>query len=159
MMINLTTALFHLWRDEQAKCAMTGDHRSPEVLLNATLGLPGEVGEILDVIKKHKTFGKHLDREHLTEELGDALYYLFRVAAIFHISVEDVLLQALVKLRGRFPQGFSSEAALARADKHMSATEKRALVASFVREAYTLIPKVLPGIQVVDEGPGSRDGG
>jgi NTP pyrophosphatase (non-canonical NTP hydrolase) len=44
-------------------------------LIHMGLGLAGEIGELLDAIKKHVVYGKPLDTVNLTEELGDDYWY------------------------------------------------------------------------------------
>ena len=45
-------------------------------ILNACLGLSGEVGEFNDMIKKRIFHQKPLDDEHLRKELGDVMWYI-----------------------------------------------------------------------------------
>ena len=45
-------------------------------LLQGLMGLNGEAGEAIDVLKKHLFQGHDLDREHLAKELGDVAWYL-----------------------------------------------------------------------------------
>ena len=45
-------------------------------LSNATFGLCGELGEIIDVYKKHKFQGHPLDDDKLINELGDVFWYI-----------------------------------------------------------------------------------
>jgi NTP pyrophosphatase (non-canonical NTP hydrolase) len=42
---------------------------------NYKLGMIGELGEIADMIKKHKFQGHELDREKFKEEIGDFMWY------------------------------------------------------------------------------------
>ncbi|MDK2790620.1 MAG: hypothetical protein PWP15_1127 [Methanothermococcus sp.] len=42
---------------------------------NFKLGMIGELGEIADVIKKHKYQGHELNKEKLKEEIGDFMWY------------------------------------------------------------------------------------
>lgn len=42
-----------------------------DVLLNSVMGLCGESGEAIDIVKKWLSQGHALDRAHLAEELGD----------------------------------------------------------------------------------------
>lgn len=42
-----------------------------EVLSNAVMGLCGESGEAIDLVKKHLFQGHELDREAMATELGD----------------------------------------------------------------------------------------
>ena len=47
------------------------------------LGIVGEVGEIIDALKKHHIYGKPLDRANLVEELGDVCWYVANLVAMF----------------------------------------------------------------------------
>ena len=49
------------------------------------LGMAGEMGEIIDAIKKAEIYGKELDRVNLAEEVGDVFWY----AAGFASTLED----------------------------------------------------------------------
>ena len=77
-----------------------------EVLINGVMGLCGEAGEAIDIVKKHLAHGHELDRDHLIKELGDVAWYLAETAYALDISLEDVLLQNLEKLKKRYPDGF-----------------------------------------------------
>ena len=46
-------------------------YRSDSLLLNGVMGLCGESGECIDIVKKAMFQGHTLDREHLAEELGE----------------------------------------------------------------------------------------
>ena len=47
-----------------------------DVLINSVMGLCGESGEAIDIVKKWLAQGHPLDREHLAGELGDVAWYL-----------------------------------------------------------------------------------
>jgi NTP pyrophosphatase (non-canonical NTP hydrolase) len=83
----------------------------------AALGLAGESGEVVDLIKKHVHHGKPLDRSRLVAELGDVLWYLAYLASIEGIDLAEVATANSRKSRARFPDGFSFAAANARADE------------------------------------------
>ena len=51
------------------------------VLLNGVMGLCGESGEAINIVKKHLAQGHPLDREALVRELGDVAWYLAETAA------------------------------------------------------------------------------
>ena len=51
------------------------DYKSAPMLLNGVMGLNGEAGECIDILKKHLFHGHELDSTHLAEELGDASWY------------------------------------------------------------------------------------
>ena len=82
---------------------------SRDAMLNGALGLAGEVGEVVEAVKKHVFHGHALDRQALVAELGDVLWYVARLAAAFGISLGDVAVRNLDKLQRRYPNGFSSE--------------------------------------------------
>lgn len=69
-----------------------------------TLGLAGETGEALEVVKKHIRDGE-LDREKLIKELGDVFYYLCRVASFYEISASSFALENIKKCEGRIKRG------------------------------------------------------
>ena len=46
-----------------------------DVLVNAVMGLCGESGEAIDIVKKHLHQGHPLDQEKLIKELGDIAWY------------------------------------------------------------------------------------
>lgn len=56
------------------------------------LGLAGETGEVLEIIKKHRrSRAKKIDQQHLKEELGDVLYYLTMIAGRYKIDLQDII--------------------------------------------------------------------
>ena len=80
-----------------------------DVLINGVMGLCGESGEAIDIVKKHLHQGHELDREKLIKELGDIAWYLAETAAALDVSLEDVLERNIEKLRSRYPEGFSPD--------------------------------------------------
>ena len=87
-----------------------------DVLINAVMGLCGESGEAIDIVKKWLAQGHALDREKLAKELGDIAWYLAEAATALEIPLEQILAANIEKLRKRFPEGFSAEASKRRAD-------------------------------------------
>ena len=80
-----------------------------DVLLNALMGLCGESGEAIDLMKKHRFQGHPLDREKMIKELGDVAWYLAEAATGLGIDLSEILQRNLDKLHARYPQGFSSD--------------------------------------------------
>ena len=80
-----------------------------DVLLNALMGLCGESGEAIDLMKKHLFQGHELDREKLIKELGDVAWYLAEAATGLDIDLSEVLQRNLDKLHARYPKGFDTE--------------------------------------------------
>jgi NTP pyrophosphatase (non-canonical NTP hydrolase) len=86
-------------------------------LIHAILGVSGEAGELLDAIKKHCIYNKPLDVENVIEELGDLEFYLEQLRQILNISREDTLTANILKLRKRYPSGYTDKHAQQRLDK------------------------------------------
>lgn len=80
-----------------------------DVLMNALMGLCGESGEAIDIMKKHLYQGHALDREKLIKELGDIAWYLAEAATGLDINLSEVLQRNLDKLHARYPQGFDTQ--------------------------------------------------
>lgn len=85
-----------------------------EVLINSVMGLCGESGEAIDIVKKWLAQGHELDKEHLAKELGDIAWYLAEAATALDMSLEDILQANIDKLKKRYPEGFEKERSLAR---------------------------------------------
>ncbi len=79
-----------------------------DVLMNALMGLCGESGEAIDLMKKHLYQGHALDRDKLIKELGDIVWYLAEAATGLKIDLSEVLQRNLDKLHARYPQGFDT---------------------------------------------------
>lgn len=92
----------------QADCEITADPIEGPMLELATmlLGLTSEAGECADVVKKHIEQGRHLDYEHLREELGDTLYYVARVSRLLGSDLTEIAGINCRKRRERFPERF-----------------------------------------------------
>lgn len=85
-----------------------------EVLINSVMGLCGESGEAIDIVKKWLMQGHELDKEHLVNELGDVAWYLAEAATALDVPLEVIFQGNLDKLRRRFPNGFDTEASVNR---------------------------------------------
>lgn len=64
-------------------------------------GLGGEAGEVLEILKKSVRNGT-LDKVHLSEELGDVLYYLAMLCNYHGLSLKDVMEQNVAKINDRY---------------------------------------------------------
>jgi NTP pyrophosphatase (non-canonical NTP hydrolase) len=65
------------------------------------LGLCGECGEIANKLKKVLRDGIEVDKDQLTAELGDILWYVAALAYELNLSLDDVASQNLEKLENR----------------------------------------------------------
>ena len=60
---------------------------------DAALGLPGEVGEVLELVKKDRRTGQYrqpLDPEKFMGECGDVLFYLTRLIYKNGLTLKEV---------------------------------------------------------------------
>ena len=85
-----------------------------DILINGVMGLCGESGEAIDIVKKWLAQGHELDKEHLAKELGDVAWYLAETAFALDIPLEDILAANIEKLKKRYPEGFASERSIRR---------------------------------------------
>jgi NTP pyrophosphatase (non-canonical NTP hydrolase) len=66
------------------------------------LGVGGEAGEVMEIIKKAHRPGRSVDVEHLKEELGDVLWYVAALASHYNISLPIVAEHNIQKLKERY---------------------------------------------------------
>lgn len=83
-------------------------------LSNYTLGLVCEAGEFGDIIKKHIYHGHDLDLDKVKSELGDVMWYLSNICNVLDISLEDVAMKNIEKLKNRYPDGFDNNKSINR---------------------------------------------
>ena len=105
--------------NEYQKLAMTTlnpELSEKDVLINGVMGLCGESGEAIDIVKKWLAQGHELDREHLIKELGDVAWYIAEIAYILNVPLEDVLQKNIDKLKSRYPDGFKTKDSVDRAE-------------------------------------------
>ena len=74
-----------------------------EKLLDAAAGISEEAGEVLAHVRKHLYQGRELNREKLTEELGDVLWCVAAVATMCELNLGDVARRNQEKLALRHP--------------------------------------------------------
>lgn len=80
-----------------------------DVLINGVMGLCGESGEAIDIVKKWLAQGHELDKQALARELGDIAWYLAETAYALDIPLEDIFKANIEKLKKRYPEGFDME--------------------------------------------------
>ena len=103
--------------NEYQKLAMTTLNPAldqKDVLINGVMGLCGESGEAIDIVKKWLAQGHELDREKLAKELGDIAWYLAETATALDLNLEDIFEANIEKLRKRYPEGFDSHRSIHR---------------------------------------------
>ena len=103
--------------NEYQKLAMTTLNPAlseKEVLLNGVMGLCGESGEAIDLVKKWMRQGHELDKAHLAKELGDVAWYLAETATAIGYDLETILQANIDKLKARYPEGFTADRSMHR---------------------------------------------
>lgn len=79
-----------------------------DAIINGVMGLCGEAGECVELVKKWQFQGHELDKDRLESELGDVLWYCAELARGLNISLEHAATANIEKLWRRFPTGFDS---------------------------------------------------
>ena len=83
-------------------------------LMHMAAGISREAGEVLDIVNR-LAYGKPIDRAHLIEELGDAIFYVNGMLALLDTSWDEVLTTNIRKLEARYPSGtFNADHAIHR---------------------------------------------
>ena len=83
-------------------------------LLHVAMGLCTEAGEFMDALKRHIFYGKPLDEVNLVEELSDSSWYMRVGVAALETKFIEMLELNVAKLKQRFPDKFSEDAAINR---------------------------------------------
>lgn len=85
-------------------------------LLNCSLGMSGETGEVVDLVKKFAFQGHELNEPKIKEEIGDVLFYIANMCTALEISMQEAMEENVAKLEKRFPNGFNVEDSIKRVD-------------------------------------------
>ena len=85
-------------------------------LLNGLMGLNGEDGQAIDILKKELFQGHPANKEHMAKELGDVAWYLAISADAIGYKLEDIFEMNIEKLKARYPDGFDSEHSIHRSE-------------------------------------------
>ena len=91
------------------RTANPGTKKGIPIQLNWALGLAGEMGELIEIVKKHFFHGHPVDYDKLEDEAGDLLWYIAVFANSFGLDLEQIALHNVEKLRKRYPERFSEE--------------------------------------------------
>jgi NTP pyrophosphatase (non-canonical NTP hydrolase) len=92
---------------EKILASMQAGNNTGEIL-NASLGLSGEVGELNDLLKKWIFHDKNIDREHIKKEIGDIMWYIALMAEAFGFELDSIMITNIEKLEARYPEGFDT---------------------------------------------------
>lgn len=109
---------FYLFNEYQRQAMRTANKNLPadEKLLNAVMGMCGEAGEAIDLLKKHRAQGAALDIDRLVKEVGDCLWYIAEFAEASGVSLAEIAQRNIAKLKAHYPEGFSEERSNNRAE-------------------------------------------
>lgn len=74
----------------------------------ACLGLSGEVGELVDMVKKFVFHKTPMDDNHFRKEIGDIMWYIALLCHACGYNLDDILEMNIDKLKKRYPDGFDT---------------------------------------------------
>ena len=100
--------------DYQRAAMRTAGDDTENYLLNGVMGLCGESGEVIDLVKKHLFQGHELDKTKVAEETSDCLWYCALIATAIGMSLGDIMQLNIDKLKQRYPAGFSKDRSINR---------------------------------------------
>ena len=115
--------MFNEYQKEACSTFKPAAELTPEQvhLLDWAMGLGGESGEVLDLLKHaicHKD--SELDKMELAKELGDVLWYVSAIATTCKIDLADIAALNKAKLQHRYGQKFSVEGSANRHEKEVA---------------------------------------
>ena len=90
---------------------------STSKLVNGVMGLNGESGECIDIVKKAEFQGHNLDTDKLIDELGDVLWYIAEICTALNVDMSEIARRNIEKLKQRYPDGFEEERSINRDDR------------------------------------------
>ncbi len=93
--------------DEYQKAVKRTAAASPTAVF--ALGLAGEVGEVIEPIKKNLDRGRPIDSEKMAEEIGDVLWYLTALTDSLGLTMLQIAEKNVAKLNARYPDGWKME--------------------------------------------------
>lgn len=78
-------------------------------VLNWSIGLAEEVGELFNHIKHHYWGNEEIDKVSISKEIGDVLWYLSAIATAFKLDLETIANINIEKLKHRYKNSFTNE--------------------------------------------------
>lgn len=94
----------------QAFCKQAWSPAVQNNQLYFAVGLAGEVGEVCEEVKKAYRDARQFDKEKLTNELGDVLWYLANIASNAGISLDTIIERNVEKLTKRHGSSYKPQA-------------------------------------------------
>lgn len=86
-------------------------------ILDWAMGLGGESGEVLELIKHQMFSNEKVDRMKLCKELGDVLWYVTALATSYDLSMQEVMDFNKLKLFHRYENGYTDNESFQRHSK------------------------------------------
>jgi NTP pyrophosphatase (non-canonical NTP hydrolase) len=77
-------------------------------------GLFTELGELVDGFKKDMAYNVPIDDVNLKEEIGDLMWYIAGLCNVNGFDLDNILEANIAKLKTRYPDKFTEEAAINR---------------------------------------------
>ena len=92
-----------------------GDKSRGELTKHALFGMVGEIGEIHSIYQK-QVQGHDINDAHLKKEVGDLMWFIAEFCTVNGWNLSSIMKTNIEKLIARYPEGFSSEKSLHRAE-------------------------------------------
>jgi len=85
-------------------------------LFELLLGLSGEVGELVNLVKKKELHNHDIMDSKISEEIGDCMWYIANICNYYNLDLSEVLHNNIEKLYKRYPEGYTTEDSINRLD-------------------------------------------
>lgn len=114
----------HLYDYQKEAYASIKPHDSDNMeRVDWALGLAGEVGEVIELVKHNVMHREPIDLINLAKELGDCCWYLAALAQVYGLDLDTIAELNIAKLRHRHGQGYSRQGSQDRHQKELKFTE------------------------------------
>jgi len=97
--MNITPMSYSYWVED--KIVTEGNNR----LVENTLGLVGEAGEVAEKVKKYLRDDTKVSQKEIVKELGDVIFYATALSNYFYSNLEEVMQVNMDKLDDRAKRG------------------------------------------------------
>ena len=97
--VDVTPIDYSYWVED--KIVTEGDTR----LVENTLGLVGEAGEVAEKIKKYRRDNTKVSQKEIIKELGDVVFYATALSNYFYSNLSEVMQTNMDKLNDREKRG------------------------------------------------------
>ena len=102
--------LYKMCSEDDFNKTYAKEHIARADLILGMLGICGEAGEAIEIVKKAVFHGHELKVDQLKKELGDILWYVAMCCNAIGTDMETVMEINIAKLVERYPEGFSEQA-------------------------------------------------